>query len=83
MLLELPIQLRKKLIVSDKTARIKKKDFQNKKTLRIASWNITFLNSKDQEIFMELKQHKIDICIISETKKKDKENYKLEDFLLI
>lgn len=40
----------------------------------LACWHITSWNNKDQEIIMEIIKHKIDICFISEVRKKGKGN---------
>lgn len=40
-------------------------------------------NNKDQEIINELKSNNIDICSISETKKKGKGKYEIDDYTLI
>lgn len=40
--------------------------------LRIATWNINSWRRKEYELIIELNNHKIDICAISETKKKGK-----------
>lgn len=62
----------------DDTARPRKKRIWNAKILRIATWDVISFNNKDQEILIELKPHKIDICAISETKKKAKEIHNLK-----
>ena len=67
----------------DDPATQRKKRFWKQKQLRIATWNVTSLYNKDQEILMELRKHKIDICSLSETKKKGKGNTKLNDYILI
>ena len=46
-------------------------------------WNVTSFNNKDQEIIMELKKHKLDICALAETKKKDKGNISYDDYTLV
>ena len=57
---------------------------KRKRTItRLACWNITSWNGRDQEIICEMKQHKIDICAISETKRKGKGSVKCEDYILI
>lgn len=38
--------------------------------MRIGTWNIKSLYNRDQEPMKELKDHKINICTIKETKKK-------------
>lgn len=44
---------------------------RRKRTItRLACWNIISWNGGDQEIVSEMKQHKIDICALSERKRK-------------
>lgn len=40
--------------------------------LRCACWNIRSWNGKEQEILLEMKEHNIDICALSETKRRGK-----------
>ena len=54
------------------TAKERKKRQWRKKIIRIATWNTRSWNNKAQEILIELNHKTIDICAISETKKKDK-----------
>lgn len=54
----------------------------NNDILRIACWNIGSWRNKDQEIVTELKEHKIDICGISETRKKGRGSVLNGDYLL-
>lgn len=43
-----------------------------KQTMRLATWNIQGLSNKQREVFNELQGMNIDICILTETKKKGK-----------
>ncbi|XP_030767311.1 craniofacial development protein 2-like [Sitophilus oryzae] len=54
-----------------------------KQQIRIACWNIKTLYSKDHELIPELNEHKIDICALSETKKKGKGTTKLNSYISI
>jgi len=47
--------------------------------LRLGCWNVTW-NRKDQEIINEINAHNIDLCALSETKKKEKGN--IRDYIL-
>lgn len=49
--------------------------------MRLATWNIQGLRTKQTEVFQELKRHKIDICILSETKKKGKGSEEIGDYI--
>lgn len=46
--------------------------YRRKQQIRIARWNIKTLFSNDHEIIPVMNEHKIDICALYETKKKDK-----------
>jgi hypothetical protein len=50
---------------------------------RLACWNITSWRNRDQEIIQELESHKIDICGVSETKKKGQGITKYPNYILI
>ncbi|XP_045474922.1 uncharacterized protein LOC123680850 [Harmonia axyridis] len=65
------------------TARKRRKRLRKLNILRIGCWNVTSFNEKDQEILIEIKRHKVDICALSETKKKGKGNIKYEDYIFI
>ncbi|XP_045467858.1 craniofacial development protein 2-like [Harmonia axyridis] len=64
-------------------ARKRRKRLRKLNILRIGCWNVTSFNKKDQEILIEIKRHKVDICALSETKKKGKGNIKYEDYIFI
>lgn len=49
---------------------------------RLACWNITSWNGRDQEIVNEMKQHKIDICALSETKRKGQGTSRYDNYIL-
>lgn len=49
---------------------------------RLACWNIASWNGKYQEIVNEMKQHKIDICVLSETKKKRQGTSRCNNYIL-
>lgn len=57
---------------------------KNKKNImRVGCWNITSFSNKDQELIIEMNKHKIDICALSETKKKGKGSTKFSNYILI
>lgn len=66
----------------DDTARPRKIRVRKSKPLRIATWNVTSLLNKGQEVVIELKNHRVDVCALSETKKKGKGNLRMEDYIL-
>lgn len=47
--------------------------------MRLATWNINDVRTKLTEVFQELKLHKIDKCILTETKMKGKGSEEVED----
>lgn len=51
--------------------------------MRFATWNIKSLNKRDQETLKELKDNKIDICALQETKKKGKGQVQYRDYIMI
>lgn len=53
------------------------------KMLRIGTWNITSYTKKDQEIEEYLEDHRIEICAISETKKKGKGSLNTGKYILL
>lgn len=67
----------------DDLARTRIKRIRKPTLLRIGCWNVTSYNNKDQEILLEIKRHKLDICALSETKKKGKGNSKYDTYILI
>lgn len=48
----------------------------------MATWNVTSWNRKDHEILLELANHKIDICCLSETKKRGKGSTVYSNYIL-
>lgn len=50
--------------------------------LRIPTWNIESWRNRDQEIILEMEKHQIDICALSETKKKGKGYIMVEKCML-
>lgn len=52
-----------------------------KRTMRLATWNIQGLRTKQLEVFQELKQYKIDICVFTETKKKGRGSEEIEEYM--
>ncbi|XP_030754956.1 craniofacial development protein 2-like [Sitophilus oryzae] len=57
--------------------------WEKKCILRFATWNIKSFNNKDQETLKELKDNKVDICALQETKKKGKGQLQYDDYLVI
>lgn len=51
--------------------------------IRFGTCNIASWNKRDQEILQELESHKIEICALSETKKKGKGNINFDKYMLI
>jgi len=64
------------------TARKRKKQTWKANTLRIGSWNIISWTNKEQEVIMDLIKHRIDICGLSETKKKGKGSIRYQNYIL-
>ncbi|XP_055377908.1 craniofacial development protein 2-like [Condylostylus longicornis] len=52
------------------------------KDLRCACWNIRSWAGREHEILLEMQKHKIDICAISETKRKGKGELTYTDYIL-
>lgn len=71
-----------RILRKNDTARIRKKRLWKSQKLRIGSWNITSWNSRDQEIIMELNKHKIEICALSELKKRGRGNTRYQNYIL-
>lgn len=57
--------------------------WKKKCIMRFATWNIKSFNNKDQETLKELKDNKIDVCALQETKKKGKGHIQYDDYLVI
>ena len=51
-----------------------KRKWRKDSPIWVAAWNTRSWNNKSQEVLLELSRNKIDICAISETKKKGKGN---------
>jgi len=51
--------------------------------MRLACWNIRTWKNKDQEIILEMNNHKIDVCALSETKKRGKGILQQQNYILI
>lgn len=64
-------------------ARIRKRNWRKENISRIATWNIKSLNNRDQEIIEELKERKIDLCALQETKKKGNGQKDYGDYVLV
>jgi len=52
-----------------------------KRNMRLGTWNIQGIRTKQTEVFKELKEKDIDICVLTETKKKGKGNEKIGDYI--
>lgn len=59
----------------------KKREWRNN-SLRIGTWNTRAWNNKAQEIIIELSEKHIDICAVSETKKKGKGIVTYQDYIM-
>lgn len=55
----------------------------NKTTIKLATWNVQRMGNKTVEIIKELSQQRIDVAVLSETKKKWKWKEGLTYYLLI
>ncbi|KAI4492186.1 hypothetical protein M0802_009992 [Mischocyttarus mexicanus] len=51
--------------------------------LRVACWNIRSWSKRDQEVILEINNHQIDICSLSETRRKGKGTTKYNNYLLV
>ena len=52
-----------------------------KRTKKFATWNVQGLRTKQGEVFQELQKMKIDICVLTETKKKGKGNEGIGEYI--
>jgi len=59
-----------------------KRQRQRKWLMNFATWNIQGISTKRREVFDEMKKMKIDIGVLTETKKKGKGNEKVEDYIM-
>ncbi|XP_044766969.1 craniofacial development protein 2-like [Coccinella septempunctata] len=48
----------------------RKRHMLRKRTMKLATWNIQGLRTKQGEVFQELEKMKVDICVLTETKRK-------------
>ncbi|XP_044749780.1 uncharacterized protein LOC123310377 [Coccinella septempunctata] len=63
-------------------ARKRKRIWKRKQSvIRLGSWNVTSWTNKDYEIILEIEKNKIDICALSETKKKSKGNQRFQNYV--
>lgn len=51
--------------------------------MKLATWNVQGIRNKQSEVFEELKKMKIDICVLTETKKKGKGNEVVGEYVHI
>jgi len=70
-------------LIKPTTKRNRTRIFYKRNTLRIATWNIQSWNTKSNEVLEELTSHNIDICAISETKKKGKGSQQMGLYIMI
>ncbi|XP_060517725.1 uncharacterized protein LOC132696713 [Cylas formicarius] len=54
-----------------------------RKITRVACWNVTSWNGRDQKVLIEMEKHKIDICELSEIKRKGKGTGRFDNYTLI
>lgn len=50
--------------------------------MRCGCWNIMSWNGREQEVLLEMEEHKIDICALSETKRRRKGDKRYPGFIL-
>lgn len=62
--------------------RKRKKRLKKQGILRLGTWNIKSWNSKNHEVLSEITEKKIDICAISEVKKKGKGTQYINEYIL-
>jgi hypothetical protein len=53
------------------------------KDLKVATWTVRGITHKEDKLDKELKSRKIDIAVISETKKKNKGSKELENYIML
>lgn len=51
--------------------------------MKLATWNVQGIRTKQQEVFSEINKMKIDICVLTETKKKGKGTETVEEYIHI
>lgn len=54
---------------------------QRKRTWNIGTWNVRGINTKEQEVFSQLEKMRMDICALTETKKKGRGSERKGDYL--
>ncbi|KAK4887595.1 hypothetical protein RN001_003866 [Aquatica leii] len=52
-----------------------------KRIMRLATWNIQGLRTKQAKVLKEPKEKNIDICVLTKTKKKGKGNEKIGEYI--
>ncbi|XP_044765387.1 uncharacterized protein LOC123321719 [Coccinella septempunctata] len=61
----------------------RRKQRWRKNVIRAATWSIMSWNRKKAEILLEMEHHKIDICALSETKRKGKGSIKVPGYIFV
>lgn len=59
------------------------RSWKRRNLLRLACWNIRSWNRRDQEVILEMNNHNIDICTLSETKRRGRGTSKFENYVFI
>lgn len=70
-------------VMSKAKNKTKNKVFGINDELRLGTWNVRSLNGKEDELIKELERKKINIAIISETKKKLQETSEIWKYTMI
>ncbi|XP_044755121.1 craniofacial development protein 2-like [Coccinella septempunctata] len=65
------------------TGTSRRKQRWRRNVIRAATWNIMSWNTKNAEILLEMEQHKIDICALSETKRKGKGSIRVPGYIFV
>lgn len=64
-------------------ARTRIRLWKKRNIIRFGCWNITSWNKHDQEVIAEMNRQNIDVCALTETKKKGKGNTKYGNYPLV